>query len=133
MFESKTKIRLPPNMNKSPLVKIYEKPEYKYYFKPKSGIQSIRNQYHRLSSKNPKTNDEKLLTRENLEESQANLEQDNDSQKIVDKKHITKPTKEPIQTDSNQTLKNTRVVPAAGAERGGKNKTRKIKKKGIKK
>ena len=55
MFESKTKIRLPPNMNKSPLVKIYEKPEYKYYFKPKSGIQSIRNQYHRLSSNNSNT------------------------------------------------------------------------------
>ena len=59
MFESKTKIRLPPNMNKSPLVKIYEKPEYKYYFKPKSGIQSIRNQYHRLRSNTSNTADEK--------------------------------------------------------------------------
>lgn len=58
MFASKTKIILPPNMNKSPLVKMYEKPVYKDFFKPKSRVQSIKNQYHRLSSKKPKTTSE---------------------------------------------------------------------------
>ena len=37
MFASKTKIILPPNMNKSPLVKMYEKPVYKDFFKPTIG------------------------------------------------------------------------------------------------
>jgi hypothetical protein len=176
MFASKTKIILPPNMNKSPLVKMYEKPVYKDFFKPKSRVQSIRNQYHRLSSKKPKTtsnppvevNSEpnttnKPLVQESSSENQniANDQTIEDANKAVEDAEKTLAVAESAQTISdNQDFigaKLDEVVKAninkaksdnkrwsllsrkgnkgnkVFANSGGKTKTRKIKKKGIKK
>tara|TARA_A200000159_G_C7108685_1_gene249766 strand:- start:87 stop:617 length:531 start_codon:yes stop_codon:yes gene_type:complete len=176
MFASKTKIILPPNMNKSPLVKMYEKPVYKDFFKPKSRVQSIRNQYHRLSSKKPKTtnkppveaNSEPKTTDESLVEETSSKKQNiaND-QKIEDANKAVKDAEKTLAVaESAQTISDNQDFIGAeldnkikeninkaksnnkgwsflsrkgnkgnkvGAEEGGKTKTRKIKKKGIKK
>ena len=171
MFASKTKIILPPNMNKSPLVKMYEKPVYKDFFKPKSRVQSIKNQYHRLSSKKPKTtskppveansdpntideslveetpsekqniaNDQKVEdANKAVEDAENALAVAESAQKLSDNKaeigklgdDLLKKTmreKLKLKPSAKNNTADKKVVPI-----GGKTKTRKIKKKGIKK
>lgn len=156
MFASKTKIILPPNMNKSPLVKMYEKPVYKDFFKPKSRVQSIRNQYHRLSSKKPKTTNESLVEETpSKNQNIANDQKIKDANKAVedaenvlavaeslntlsknqavigaelDKKIKENMDKVKPSAKNNKTVSKSKIFPI-----GGKTKTRKIKKKGIKK
>lgn len=164
MFASKTKIILPPNMNKSPLVKMYEKPVYKDFFKPKSRVQSIKNQYHRLSSKKPKTTSEppvkansepNTIDESLVEETPSENQNIANDQKVEHAENVLAVTESLNTLSKNQKtigeigdnyIKNTinsKLKPKAEKNKtvskskifpiGGKTKTRKIKKKGIKK
>ena len=124
MFASKTKIILPPNMNKSPLVKMYEKPVYKDFFKPKSRVQSIRNQYHRLSSKKPKTtskppveaNSEPKTT--NKPPVEANSEPKTTNKPPVEANSEPKTTnKPPVETNSEPNTTNNPLVQESSSEK----------------